>query len=219
MTGENIETHRSGPGITAAAAGSSGSPGMPGPGSGAGAKHRRSLLELAPLELDCMRALWILGPATVRDVRDRIAPHRPRAYTTIMTILDRLARKGSVERSKVGRAYLYRANLSAEEARTHAVGQVIENFFGGSPEALLSQLHNSGVRIARSGSLRPAGVVSARGSSVAVSAEHPAAMAAAAGAVPVSSSLPSERLAEPAVEQRAEPASEPNRRRLDETLL
>src|ERR1700677_267123 len=123
MTGENIETHRSGPAITAAAAGSSGSPGMPGPGSGSGAKHRGSLLEMAPLELDCMHALWILGPATVRDVRDRIAPHCPRAYTTIMTILDRLARKGSVERSKVGRAYLYRANLSAEEARTHAVGQ------------------------------------------------------------------------------------------------
>ena len=150
MTGENIETHLSRTAVPAAAAVSPGS-------ADSGAKHRRSLLELAPLELDCMHALWILGPATVRDVRDRIAPHRPRAYTTIMTILDRLARKGAVERSKVGRAYLYRASLSAEDARRHAVGQVIENFFGGSSEALLSQLHNSGVRVARTGSLRSAG--------------------------------------------------------------
>jgi predicted transcriptional regulator len=208
MTGENIETHLSGLAIPAAAGGSS--------GSASGAKHRRSLLELAPLELDCMHALWILGPATVRDVRDRIAPHRPRAYTTIMTILDRLARKGAVERSKVGRAYLYRANLSAEEARTHAVGQVIENFFGGSPEALLSQLHNSGVRIARTGSLRSAGAALPRGSSVA--AERPAATAAAAGAAPASSSL-SERVAECGAEGNAERASQANRRRLDESLL
>ena len=42
---------------------------------------------------------------------------RPRAYTTIMTIMDRLARKGVVERRKVSRAYVYRPNLSAEQAR------------------------------------------------------------------------------------------------------
>ena len=53
---------------------------------------------------------------------------------TIMTIMDRLARKGNVERRKVGRAYVYRPNLSAEEARVHALDQVIENFFAGSKE-------------------------------------------------------------------------------------
>ncbi|HTS10557.1 MAG TPA: BlaI/MecI/CopY family transcriptional regulator [Candidatus Limnocylindrales bacterium] len=101
---------------------------------------RRSVLDLAPLELDCMNMLWPLGEGTVRDIRDRLAPRRPRAYTTIMTIMDRLARKGIVERRKSGRAYIYRANLTAEEARTQALGQVIENFFDGSREALLAQL-------------------------------------------------------------------------------
>lgn len=103
-------------------------------------KLRRSLLELAPLELDCMNALWALGQGTVRDIRNRVAAHRPRAYTTIMTIMDRLARKGVVERRKAGRAYLYIPNLSEDAARAHALGQVVENFFGGSTEALLSQL-------------------------------------------------------------------------------
>jgi predicted transcriptional regulator len=218
MTGETIETHPPVPALPGAAAVSS------------GAKHRRSLLELAPLELDCMHALWVLGSATVRDVRDRIAPHRPRAYTTIMTILDRLARKGAVERSKVGRAYLYRANLSAEEARSHAVGQVIENFFGGSPEALLSQLHNSGVRVAaRTTSLRSPAPSAPRGAASA--AETPAAMAAAAGATTASSPASPERGPEPkparrpeqnleqSAEHHAEATPQSARRRLDETLL
>ncbi|HLH07198.1 MAG TPA: BlaI/MecI/CopY family transcriptional regulator [Terriglobales bacterium] len=104
---------------------------------------RRSILDLAPLELDCMNALWRLGQATVRDVHAAVASTRPRAYTTIMTILDRLAQKGVVERQKSGRAWVYRAQLSADQARTHAVARLIEGFFQGSTEALVS--HVSGL--------------------------------------------------------------------------
>jgi BlaI family penicillinase repressor len=107
---------------------------------------RRALLDLAPLELDCMNTLWPMGQGTVREIRDRLAARRPRAYTTIMTIMDRLARKGVVERRKVGRAYIYSPNLSAEDARTQALGQVIENFFGGSKDALLAQLNGDAPR-------------------------------------------------------------------------
>jgi predicted transcriptional regulator len=101
---------------------------------------RRALLDLAPLELDCLNTLWPMGEGTVREIRDRLAARLPRAYTTIMTIMDRLARKGIVERKKSGRAYVYRANLSAEDARTQAVGHVIEKFFAGSKDALLAHL-------------------------------------------------------------------------------
>src|SRR5579862_298173 len=103
---------------------------------------RRSVLDLAPLELDCMNTLWPIGQGTVREIRDLLAPRRPRAYTTIMTIMDRLARKGVVERHKTGRAYVYRPVLAAEDARAQALRQVIENFFEGSKEALLAQLGN-----------------------------------------------------------------------------
>jgi predicted transcriptional regulator len=101
---------------------------------------RRSILDLAPLELDCMNALWRLGEATVRDIHGALATTRPRAYTTIMTILDRLAQKGVVERQKAGRAWLYKANLSADQARTHAVTRLVEGFFQGSTEALASHI-------------------------------------------------------------------------------
>jgi predicted transcriptional regulator len=102
------------------------------------ATHRRSVLDLAPLELDCMNTLWPLGEATVREIREGLAQKRPRAYTTIMTIMDRLARKGIVERVRRGRAYVYRPQLTLEQARAQAVSQLIDGFFGGSPEALVA---------------------------------------------------------------------------------
>lgn len=102
--------------------------------------RRKSILDLAPLELDCMNALWPLGEATVREVHQAVAEYRPRAYTTIMTILDRLARKDVVTRRKIGRAYLYRANLTSEAARESAVARLITGFFSGSREELLRHL-------------------------------------------------------------------------------
>ncbi len=107
---------------------------------------RRAVLDLAPLELDCMNTLWPVGEATVREIRDLLAARRARAYTTIMTIMDRLARKGVVERRKAGRAYVYRPKLSAEDARAQALAQVVENFFGGSREALLAELDTAKAR-------------------------------------------------------------------------
>lgn len=101
---------------------------------------RRSILDLAPFELDCMNALWPLEEATVRQVQESLAAKRPRAYTTIMTILDRLAQKGIVTRRKSGRAYLYRANLRPADAQESAVEQVVAGFFGGSREALAAHL-------------------------------------------------------------------------------
>ena len=56
---------------------------------------RHSILDLAPLELECMSALWPLGEGTVRDIHRHLAQSRPRAYTTILTIMDRLAQRES----------------------------------------------------------------------------------------------------------------------------
>lgn len=108
-----------------------------------GGLRRRKILELAPLELDCMTALWRMEEGTVRDIREALASRRPRAYTTIMTIMDRLARKQIVSRRRGGRAWRYRANLTNDEARSHAIAQVVESFFGGSTEELLKHVSNS----------------------------------------------------------------------------
>jgi len=109
--------------------------------------RRRTVLDLAPLERECMQALWPLGEGTVHEIREQMAATRPRAYTTIMTIMDRLAQKGVVTRAKLGRAYLYRPNFSAEEARAHAVAQLVEHFFEGSREALRAHVSGEPVTV------------------------------------------------------------------------
>jgi BlaI family penicillinase repressor len=105
-----------------------------------GAGPRHSILDLAPLELECLSALWPMGEGTVREIHRALARTRPRAYTTVLTIMDRLEQKGIVSRRKVGRAFLYAARLSAEEARGKAVEKIVEGFFDGSPEALAAHL-------------------------------------------------------------------------------
>ncbi|HEY4742858.1 MAG TPA: BlaI/MecI/CopY family transcriptional regulator [Candidatus Acidoferrales bacterium] len=151
-----------------------------------GVSPRRSLLDLAPLELDCMNTLWPIGEGTVREIRDLLAPRRPRAYTTIMTIMDRLARKGVVERRKSGRAYIYRANLSADDARRQALGQVVENFFGGSSEDVVAFLRSGN----REASLAVTSPVSATATPIAnPETATPARALAAAAAAGVSATV------------------------------
>ena len=74
---------------------------------------RHSILDLAPLELECLSVLWPLGEGTVRDIYLALAASRPRAYTPVMTIMDRLQQKGIVRRRKVGRAFHYQASRAS----------------------------------------------------------------------------------------------------------
>jgi len=113
-------------------------------GQSRAAGPRHSILDLAPLELECLSVLWPMGEGTVRDIHRVLAASRPRAYTTVMTIMDRLEQKGIVARRKVGKAFRYQARLSAEEARLKAVEKIVEGFFDGSPAALAAHLSSLG---------------------------------------------------------------------------
>jgi predicted transcriptional regulator len=76
--------------------------------------------KLGELERDVMDRLWAAErPYSVREVHNELAGTRELAYTTVMTVLDRLSRKRLVSRTREGRAFLYsptssRAELSAE---------------------------------------------------------------------------------------------------------
>jgi BlaI family penicillinase repressor len=96
--------------------------------------------ELSRLELECMRAIWLGNALTVHDVQQFLGPSRPLAYTTIMTILDRLAHKGAVTRRKKGKAYLYAPALELEESRKAAVSQLVDFYYEGSFQKLIAYL-------------------------------------------------------------------------------
>ena len=85
---------------------------------------------LGELERAVMAQLWSAdGPLTVRDVHDRL--ERELAYTTVMTVLGRLAKKGLVRQERDGKAYRYAAASSREqmaaEVMIDALGDVGED--------------------------------------------------------------------------------------------
>ncbi|MFN7920553.1 MAG: BlaI/MecI/CopY family transcriptional regulator [Bryobacteraceae bacterium] len=92
-----------------------------------------------PLELACLRALWDLGEGGVKEVQDALAA-RGLAYTTVMTVLERLAKRGAVRRRKVSRRFLYSPALDREHARAVAVRELVDTYFGGSADALRRHL-------------------------------------------------------------------------------
>jgi len=93
-----------------------------------------------PLELECLSVLWRLGSASVAQVREALLPSRALAYTTVMTILDRLAKRNLVARQKIGRSFQYQPTVEQELLRRKAVLQLVNRLFDGSPEELRSFL-------------------------------------------------------------------------------
>lgn len=96
-----------------------------------------------PLELLCLKALWSLDRGRVKDVQEIVARTRPLAYTTIMTVLDRLVRKGKLTRQKVGRAFLYAPQTPRDVMRRAAIRELVEGYFDGSEEQLIAFLRGS----------------------------------------------------------------------------
>ena len=92
-------------------------------------------------EREVLSVLRELGSATVQQVVDRLSASL--AYTTVMTTLDRLFRKGLLQRTKQNRAFLYSAALSAMDLEGQRAEHLIRRFFSESdeqPEVLVSCL-------------------------------------------------------------------------------
>jgi predicted transcriptional regulator len=93
----------------------------------------------------CLKALWSLGEGSVNDVRRIVSINKPLAYTTVMTLLDRLARKNVVARRKVGRAFLYAPQVSQDSVRRMAFREFLESYFDGSADGLIEFLGDAQV--------------------------------------------------------------------------
>jgi predicted transcriptional regulator len=103
---------------------------------------------LTPLELDIMKAVWKRSPITVRDVQEAIRPVRRLAYTTVMTIMDRLYHKGFLDRELRARTHYYEPAVEYTAVRDEAVGNLVKSFFG-SKEKLQEFLNGDEIRTQR----------------------------------------------------------------------
>ena len=80
------------------------------------------------LELRVLEALWRRGDATVRDVCEDFPAS---AYTTLMTTMERLHKKGVLERVKSGRAFVYRATSTRQELESGLISSAIQPLLAG----------------------------------------------------------------------------------------
>ena len=97
-------------------------------------------VRLTDRELDVMAVLWERGSGTVAEVR--AALDADLAYTTVLTVLRILESKGHVRHEGEGRAHRYYAVVPERAARRGAVHRLLQRFFDGSPELLLTELVN-----------------------------------------------------------------------------
>jgi predicted transcriptional regulator len=102
--------------------------------------QRKSLTHLGETEMEVLHHVWDLGEATVADVRERILEDRDVAYTTVMTVLKKLAEKGYLTYHKEGRSYVYTPAQSPDEVQHSLLRRLMEKVFKGSPSALVQTL-------------------------------------------------------------------------------
>lgn len=103
---------------------------------------REPAKKLTPLETLIMNVLWDESPAPVRLVQERLEPVKPMAYSTVLTMMRILREKGFLSSRRQGKADLYRPLVTRETMGKRSIGDLIESFFSGSAEALVSQVLN-----------------------------------------------------------------------------
>ncbi len=91
-----------------------------------------------PGELEVLQIIWRQGPCTVRQVLDELNRVRPRAYTSVMSLLNVMTDKKLLRRKPHGRAFLYSARVEEQPTLREMVGDLVERAFGGSAELLVA---------------------------------------------------------------------------------
>lgn len=101
---------------------------------------RKKSPNLTDAELRLMEVLWSKGASTVSDVVAALPGPPPAAYSTVLTMLRILEKKGYLRHAKEGRAFIYEPVVDRTEARRNVLRYVLDRFFGNSPEALVLNL-------------------------------------------------------------------------------
>lgn len=90
-------------------------------------------------ELQILRVLWVRGPSSVREVQQTMSEARATGYTTVLKLLQIMARKGLVARDERERTHVYRAALAQEQTQRQLVSDLLERAFNGSASQLILQ--------------------------------------------------------------------------------
>ena len=101
---------------------------------------RASIDDLGELQKAVMEIVWEMGEATVNQVRDRLGKRKKLAYTTVLTVMQKLDKSGWLTHREEGRAYIYEPTKTRDEAGRSSLRQFIDRICGGSPIAAFQHL-------------------------------------------------------------------------------
>jgi BlaI family penicillinase repressor len=93
-----------------------------------------------PAELEVLQVIWEQGPSTVRQVMTALNQERPRAYTSVMSLMNVMVEKGLLSQKAKGRAFVYSAKVSQARTQSQIVGDLLSRVFDGSTSALVAHL-------------------------------------------------------------------------------
>lgn len=96
--------------------------------------------QLGDLQLDVMNVIWERGSATVAEVHDVLRAHREIAYTTVLSTLRNLEKRGFLNHSVEGKAHRFHACVTRDEFTRSSVEQLVSRLFAGEPAQLMSHL-------------------------------------------------------------------------------
>lgn len=106
-------------------------------------KRQSSLKVLGALEREVMELIWSQKGTTVREIWQAIKKRRTIAYTTVMTIMDRLFEKKILKRKKQGKTYLYLANSSKTDFLRKTSQKIIADLINDYGEVAIAQFANA----------------------------------------------------------------------------
>jgi predicted transcriptional regulator len=95
-------------------------------------------LSFGELELSILKIIRELGRVTVREVFEKLGSEG--SYTTIMTVMSRMANKGDLMREKEGKQYVYWMASQIESSSKNILKRIQDKIFGGKPTAMVSYL-------------------------------------------------------------------------------
>ena len=101
---------------------------------------RRSLSRLGETEMEVLHQVWAIGEASVADVHEEMLGYRSVAYTTVMTVMKKLARKGFLNCDSSESRYIYTPARPPAQVRQELVQDLLDQVFHGSAAALVQTL-------------------------------------------------------------------------------
>jgi len=91
-------------------------------------------------ELQILGVLWERGALTVRDVAAHLPDRKPRAYTSVLSVMQVMEKKGYLTHTVSGKAHIYAAKVSKTRILGGVMGKLVALVFGGNPAAAVQAL-------------------------------------------------------------------------------